>query len=669
MIIFDDPNDLLDTCSPESDDPNCFFEDTAFKSTYECLSLTEVYNVKKDHLFHDLRNSSVGHTEPYYERYRSVEDPFSCSDVSCCEYIEQTLPEDMEEGHLVGILGFFYSNHSLYALNTTSAFGLNEGSNATYFPILTYRATSQMFFQTEVWIWTTMSSEMDQTETIVKAMKYYGWEQAVVLTETDSYSIGLAFFFSEKSFRTLRRESQLYFKDTLDPDAVSHIRDRIIESGIKIVILFSSGKQDIGLEYLINSLNNEELGYEYTFILSEAIINYYLRQEEKPTFLQGHLAIRPYCNPDLPVNIACHESLYRDNIYHAIQMIHQYAFRRTCKQYYSRDFIIDLDENVLSLEVGRFLEDGNLRPVGRWRDSEGLIMHDDEADVPWPGNLSSKPSDGTEHLGWDSSVAIVGVVLLTILLILVIITTSIIIWKRDFPLIRQSSPLFLILILVGLLIYSLSLLFWVGYPNNHKCIAKNWFSVIGFGLSISSIISKTWRVRMIFVKSKSFKIRVITNLQLAIYMSILMAPYLLLLVIWTALIETSDPIGPSYGVFIPNTCDLRYPAFLILIMIYSFILVVVMIVLSIQTRKIPSGYRESFWIHIMSYAIAMNAAVATLLSFILYNNVFLVVMICSIVAQFSIWGLLYIPKLYVVLWNQDAYSAEKTSSTGGTELK
>eukprot|EP00466_Bigelowiella_natans_P008593 jgi/Bigna1/75589/fgenesh1_pg.35_\ len=197
----------------------------------------------------------------------------------------------------------------------------------------------------------------------------------------------------------------------------------------------------------------------------------------------------------------------------------------------------------------------------------------------------------------ESEKVMLAMVVINSVMILTLI--GILIAHRGDPVIKAVSVLFVTLSLLGLLMLDLSMLTW-GLENNEiTCGCRPWLLGIGFTLFFGPIAVKLWRIMKIFstlehaVNITSLKVDDGTLLK---FLGYLMIPTLAILVLWQGIdplspeiIET-DPIRPSKNY---TTC--RSGSFLwsVIMLVYCMVLLSSLVVLSFQTRKSWSKFKES----------------------------------------------------------------------------
>lgn len=300
--------------------------------------------------------------------------------------------------------------------------------------------------------------------------------------------------------------------------------------------------------------------------------------------------------------------------------------------------------------------------VGEWTDGSGINV----SGIIWPDGTTNVPRDqiGVErYIGWDHALAIAIIVLVGIFLTCIILVFAFVFYHRENHIIRYSSPFFLYSILLGLVLIYASLIFWLGYPAVYSCNLKIWLGFVGFTLVFASQITKTFRVYRIFKKRTRIKKVVLKNTHLLKYVAIFTLPTLVILAVWTGV----DMLQP---VLIPNNsrtyfniyCQSKSSAWAMVAFLYCAVLVFVTTFLSFRTRKIPDGFRETYWINLATYNTLFCALVGITIGYVISDNLLashIIVFICVLIGATAILGLLFLPKIIGVMSKKDLSSSSR----------
>ncbi|KAJ3144082.1 hypothetical protein HK101_002811, partial [Irineochytrium annulatum] len=108
------------------------------------------------------------------------------------------------------------------------------------------------------------------------------------------------------------------------------------------------------------------------------------------------------------------------------------------------------------------------------------------------------------------------------------------------PVVKASSPIFMTMIAIGIIMGCFSVVPYSLRPSNATCIAEIWMFPISFSIVIGSLISKTFRIMRIFSNPKAMKMK-ITNGELFGYTAVAVALNSAVLIVWTIV----DPPVPT----------------------------------------------------------------------------------------------------------------------------
>lgn len=169
---------------------------------------------------------------------------------------------------------------------------------------------------------------------------------------------------------------------------------------------------------------------------------------------------------------------------------------------------------------------------------------------------------------------------------------------QDRKILLASSPLFLMIILIGTILMYSTIFAWMLESQTVACHMRFWLLGVGFVLAFGSLAAKTFRVMRIF-DSHSLTVFRISNLRLLFGLGVLVFIEVLLLAIWSG---TSNPV--TY-IYIPDPdrpvknewrCQAKNNSkvMMILLLIFNFGLAVFSVWLSIRTWRIKAKmYNES----------------------------------------------------------------------------
>jgi len=135
-----------------------------------------------------------------------------------------------------------------------------------------------------------------------------------------------------------------------------------------------------------------------------------------------------------------------------------------------------------------------------------------------------------KYVEFGSTTSILILVIIGIEILITSIVTFNIIKYKNFIDIRRSSPLFLIIMLFGIIISFVSIITFIGKPTKFICILRPYILVIAFGLTFFSLLLKTFRIKVIFDKSDI----PVKDSNLITYLCVLLGFELIITTVWGA---------------------------------------------------------------------------------------------------------------------------------------
>ena len=250
----------------------------------------------------------------------------------------------------------------------------------------------------------------------------------------------------------------------------------------------------------------------------------------------------------------------------------------------------------------------------------------------------------------------VAIPLLTLVGILLVITFFLACWVwhyRDMMIYRFSSPVFLVLILIGAMLTMGGLLTYsVLTPNVTSCNFHLWFTVMGVILMMAPMLAKTWRLVRIFRGSQAFKKVEISNSAVFGWVSVVAAPVIILLIVWTS-VDTNGPTrrndieAKEYTITCSND---NLEIYLGVLFGYIGVLGVIAAVVSFYVRKVSNRVSEATYIALIIYNSILIATIFLPLIFYLSDDptvIFALEVGGLLFFTASFIGLLFGPKLYL----------------------
>jgi 7 transmembrane sweet-taste receptor of 3 GCPR len=269
---------------------------------------------------------------------------------------------------------------------------------------------------------------------------------------------------------------------------------------------------------------------------------------------------------------------------------------------------------------------------------------------------------------YSDTIAIAITTLTAIIMFVTFLCFVVIFMHRDDPIIRASSPVFLLIMLIGALISFATIFFLAGEPDGNICRSRAWFICIGFALMFSCLLSKTWRIASIFSTS-SLRVRPISNMELLKYVSVPLALNAFVLLLWSTIdspdADTITDQTDDDKLFLQCQSDDQWVWQGVLIGINAT-LVVIGIYLCFRVRKVPSSFNESKWISFSIYSVSVCGLIGIALGSALeeFPAAWYAVLSASILLGVSsIVVFIFFQKLFIVYFQPEKNTSEYTSGS------
>ena len=179
---------------------------------------------------------------------------------------------------------------------------------------------------------------------------------------------------------------------------------------------------------------------------------------------------------------------------------------------------------------------------------------------------------------------------------------------RNHPVIRSSSPQFLSMSLLGVIVLLAGTIVLVQPPSFYSCSALAWLWSFGFSLTFAPLFAKTWRIYRIFGRRKLSVVK-LSNRKLSVLVLAILTLDLILMSIWQALSPLQPYITTTYTGSNPvvqneyNQCgvDDSGRTMLALVAVSKGVLLVFAALMAFTTRKVSSTFNESSGIALAIY--------------------------------------------------------------------
>lgn len=283
-------------------------------------------------------------------------------------------------------------------------------------------------------------------------------------------------------------------------------------------------------------------------------------------------------------------------------------------------------------------------------------------------SISALKDLSLNYMRWQDGAGL-ALVLIASLALLCILGSALLvfIWRHN-VMVRASSPAFLQVLLSGTIIAILSIFPSTGELTDAACTVRTWLFILGFVMAYGACLLKNWRVYRLW-SDQSMRIIRISNLHLLGYSLIFLVPFLLLLIVWTAV---DKPFANIRGANL--VCEqgktIVWP---LLEFIGIGLMLVAGVVLAFMTRAIPQLYNECKHIALASYNMTFCLVIGIALSFILQPISITAAYICYCVgvlfAFVGLWAIVLGPKLYLMIFRPDKLAGLSSGQSSSRSAK
>ena len=240
------------------------------------------------------------------------------------------------------------------------------------------------------------------------------------------------------------------------------------------------------------------------------------------------------------------------------------------------------------------------------------------------------------------------------------------------PLIRSSSPIFLSISFLGLLLLFASIIALVSPVTATSCSAFQWLLNLGITLTFGPLFAKTWRIYRIFGRRKLSVVK-ISNGKLMAIVVVLFVVELLLMALWQGIsplqphLTVASQGNPTvYTNYVQCSTQGAGSSMLAVIGVEKGLLFLFGALMAFSTRKVSSQFNESSQIALSIYNAVFMTAICGVIAYVVSAMGDVLVGLILFVA---LWvglltaGLLIVPKIMAIL-RPDPTAAEVGSVAG-----
>jgi basic membrane lipoprotein Med (substrate-binding protein (PBP1-ABC) superfamily) len=241
--------------------------------------------------------------------------------------------------------------------------------------------------------------------------------------------------------------------------------------------------------------------------------------------------------------------------------------------------------------------------------------------VVWQGLWVPPPIPVDPTWSMPSSLSSGMLVLPAATIILIIVSSVMVMVKSNEPVIRFSSPTFLLVCNAGALLYAVALILpAISSPSDTSCNTQNWLYGFGFSLLHGALFARIHRVARLFGNTSLRRLRLTSAYVVQLIVTVLLVEMVVLLVLAFVLpsVRTvTHVLGDSPYYFARCGAGGKWAAIVdggVLLSALHFSLLMWGGYLAFYTRNLPEGFNESYWIGLSIYNVAVCELVGLVLS-------------------------------------------------------
>lgn len=236
------------------------------------------------------------------------------------------------------------------------------------------------------------------------------------------------------------------------------------------------------------------------------------------------------------------------------------------------------------------------------------------------------------------------------------------------PVYKASSPVFMLFIMTGMLLITLSCIFWSLRPSLWSCALRPWIAGVGWMMIISALLAKMHRIHEIFTL-KDFNTKGITDSrQIVKFMIGMLAGELAILTLWQAISPLKGATKVVNGLAYNEMyyyCSSKSGIPFAIFMTYNTVVLIPVVIIAWITRTVPDNYNESSTVGITAAIVTLAGVIIVGTAVIVKDNIlaqYVLPTIGLLVTIGMIYAMIFVPKVLFLhgIWEESSH----TRSTG-----
>ncbi|KAI8907453.1 periplasmic binding protein-like I [Powellomyces hirtus] len=201
----------------------------------------------------------------------------------------------------------------------------------------------------------------------------------------------------------------------------------------------------------------------------------------------------------------------------------------------------------------------------------------------------------------SSGLGVFTIILFVLSVLAVLMLMYVVIREKNNPIIKATSPPFLMITLAGILLGSTYPLTFLGSPTRGACISAAWIVPTALGAVIGSMLVKTLRLLYIFRHQGARKMG-FQNKDMSLWFCAIMSVYLIIVLVWTVanppvpVDEIHKIVNPTWIIsqeFCSSSTDSFQLGMLGALIAYTVLLLLIGGFMAFVTRKLPPPFNEA----------------------------------------------------------------------------
>eukprot|EP00794_Sanderia_malayensis_P005307 gene5307-5976_t len=264
-----------------------------------------------------------------------------------------------------------------------------------------------------------------------------------------------------------------------------------------------------------------------------------------------------------------------------------------------------------------------------------------------------------------------GIIVLTVTMItiaMVVFVIVVIVFRWNTPLVRAWNRELSCIQLASIVMILLLPVLYLVRPSDSSCIARPFYFIIFYTISVSVTFTKTDRLLRIFKASNSGRLsknsRVLNNgMQiLTVVVLTLIASVICITFFFVFRPEFYEEINRDNGdVTVTYSCGKNYRALFLILLSYIFGIALTCNVFAFRARKLPENYNEARYTSFAMFLFCLSWLCFLPLFFSLQSesDKELAIMLVSYTSTAAMFFTLYGPKMYVILFHPEENTPER----------